>query len=62
MKSHEIYSSSVEVAKVFISHAWKYQFLDVISAIQNSFDPETIVWFDLFSNNQTIAQNLDYNW
>ena len=62
METHERFRSSVGVATVFISHAWKYQFLDVTSAIQNNFDAETVVWFDLMSNNQTIAQDLDYTW
>lgn len=62
MQTHEHFGSSVGTATVFISHAWKYQFLDVISAIQNNFDEETVVWFDLLSNNQTIAQDLDYTW
>jgi hypothetical protein len=62
MQTHARFGPSVNVATVFISHAWKYHFLDVFSAIQSNFDAETVVWFDLLSNNQTIAQDLDYTW
>jgi len=58
------YSSIVGVAEVFISHAWKYKFLDVMNAIEYHFrdTPEIIIWFDLFSNNQHQAVDLDFNW
>lgn len=51
-------------ANVFISHAWRYQFLDVISALQWHFrdQPDIIIWFDLFSNNQHQAVSLPYDW
>ncbi|KAJ3409846.1 Kinesin light chain 3 [Chytriomyces hyalinus] len=46
-------------AEWFISHAWKYKFLDVVDALQEFFiwerkmDPDSvIIWFDLFSNSQ----------
>jgi tetratricopeptide (TPR) repeat protein len=55
---------SVGKAGVFISHAWKYNFLDVVSALENHFKdtPETIIWFDLFSNNQHLAVSLPFEW
>ena len=45
---------NVGVASVFVSHAWKYEFLDVYDALKTQFpgNPEVVVWFDLFSNNQ----------
>jgi uncharacterized protein (DUF2267 family) len=53
---------------VFISHAWKYLFLDVMDAViehfqqqQISFD-DVVIWFDLFSNNQHQAVSLDFTW
>jgi hypothetical protein len=68
-------SSVVNIAQVFISHAWKYEFLDVVKAIQNYFtrpssggsplaihDTNVIIWFDLFSNNQHKAIDLDFHW
>ena len=54
----------VGVATVFVSHAWKYQFLNVVSALQLHLREESdkIVWFDLFSNNQHKASVLPYEW
>ena len=54
-------------ATVFISHAWLYKFLDVLDALQHYFlsDPDTIVWFDVFSVNQHDAEkevDLDFDW
>jgi tetratricopeptide (TPR) repeat protein len=50
-------------ATVFISHAWKYKFLDVLDAIRNHFrDEDPIIWFDLFTNNQHDAPDLDFGW
>lgn len=55
---------SVGKAEVFISHAWKYNFLDVITALQHHFvnKPDIIIWFDLFSNNQHKALNYEFDW
>ena len=46
-------------SNVFISHAWKYKFLDVVEAVRFSLtkgDPtrenDFVVWFDLFTNCQ----------
>ena len=54
----------VGTAHVFISHAWKYLFADIVSALSNHFkdEPDTFIWFDLFSNNQIVAPDLDFNW
>eukprot|EP01041_Mallomonas_annulata_P001942 gene1942-3766_t len=51
-------------AKVFISHAWKFTFLEVVQALSNQFghNSDVIIWFDLFSNNQHITSNLNYDW
>jgi hypothetical protein len=56
--------NEVNAATVFISHAWKYTFLDVIDALVNHFQstPDIIIWFDLFSNNQHKAIDLDFHW
>jgi hypothetical protein len=55
MRSYECPADG-EVATVFISHAHSYKFMDVISALKWHLrnEPETIVWFDLFSINQHI--------
>ena len=52
------------LATVFTSHAWKYLFLDVIDALLYHFqdEPGIVVWFDLFSNNQHKAVDLDFHW
>eukprot|EP01031_Cornospumella_fuschlensis_P036949 gene36949-44825_t len=53
-----------ERATVFVSHAWKYCFLDVVSALRKQFEnePDVVIWFDLFSNNQHKAVNYDFTW
>ena len=58
-------STDVAPATVFISHAWKYVFLDVVDSLKHHFRNETtsvIIWFDLFSNNQHCAPQLDFIW
>ena len=57
----------VKRANVFISHAWSCIFLEVIDALKNHFfnvanKTDIVIWFDLFSNNQLLAPNLDFNW
>jgi hypothetical protein len=54
----------VGIATVFISHAWKYKFVDVLDALQHQFrdNKDTFVWFDLFSNNQNLTKVLDFEW
>ena len=51
-------------AQVFISHAWQYVFLDVVDTLQTHFksNPDIIIWFDLFSNNQHKAIEFDFDW
>jgi tetratricopeptide (TPR) repeat protein len=60
-------SDGVGVATVFISHAWKYSFADVVNALEYHFrdTPDIYIWFDLFSNNQHAAGaagNLPFEW
>jgi len=56
--------AAVDRATVFISHAWQYDFLHVLSALEDHFkdEPDIIIWIDLFSNNQHKASNLPYEW
>lgn len=51
-------------ATVFISHAWKYTFLDVADCLLHHFadNPDIVIWFDLFSNNQHKAAALQFDW
>jgi tetratricopeptide (TPR) repeat protein len=57
-------SPEVGIATVFISHAWKYRFVDVVDALEYHFrdDPDIFIWFDLFANNQHAAGNLPFEW
>jgi tetratricopeptide (TPR) repeat protein len=56
--------NGVGIATVFISHAWKYRFVDVMNALEYHFHdtPEIFIWFDLFANNQHAAGNLPFEW
>jgi hypothetical protein len=56
--------SAIGIATVFISHSWNYRFLDVIFALEYHFrdQPDIIIWFDLFSNNQHKKVDVDFNW
>ena len=47
------------LANVFICHAWKYFFLDVVEALLNHFQENinTVIWFDLFCTNQHNTSN-----
>jgi tetratricopeptide (TPR) repeat protein len=51
-------------AKVFISHAWKYKFVDVVDAILRKFSDslDVVVWFDVFSVNQHSTGEKDFSW
>ena len=55
---------AVGVGQVFISHAWKYKFLDVVDALQFHFadTPDIIIWFDLYSNNQHGTGDRGFDW
>ncbi|KAJ3296302.1 Kinesin light chain 3 [Borealophlyctis nickersoniae] len=58
-------SSEVGRATWFISHAWKYEFLDVVDAVKHHFEsstPDVIVWFDLFSNSQHDSAEKPFTW
>ena len=63
-KENDELDGVVQTATVFISHAWKYEFLHVLSALEDHFkdEPDKIVWFDIVSNNQHKATELEYDW
>jgi hypothetical protein len=48
-----------ETPNVFISHAWQYNFLDIVDAMALHFtnEPNVGVWFDLFANDQNNLSN-----
>jgi tetratricopeptide (TPR) repeat protein len=60
---HQKYDG-VGKASLFVSHAWKFKFLDVVSALENHFKetPDVYIWFDMFSNNQHLAGDLPFEW
>ena len=49
---------------IFISHAWKYEFLAVIEALQDTFrdTPDVVLWFDIFTINQHNTVTRDFDW
>ena len=51
----------VGTAQVYISHSWEYVFVDVVDALLYHFrdNPDIIIWFDLFSNNQYDASDIE---
>ncbi|KAI8620354.1 hypothetical protein BC830DRAFT_1164628 [Chytriomyces sp. MP71] len=54
-------------AKFFISHAWSFQFLDVMDALitffkENRLAMSEIVWLDLFSNSQWNTASKPFEW
>jgi hypothetical protein len=56
--------SYVGKAIVFISHAWKYDFQDVMAVMLDYAEknPNTFFWFDLFCNNQHEAPSYPFDW
>jgi hypothetical protein len=62
--------SMVAEANWFISHAWSYQFLDVVEAVsvftEKEYDAsrqhEAVIWFDMFSNSQHSTQDRPFEW
>ncbi len=58
------YGQYVKKGNVFISHAWKFLFLDTYDTLKDYFSarPYVTLWFDLFSNNQHEAVDLDFSW
>ena len=42
---------SVGEAQVYISYAWRYQFLEVLDTLQSHFEsePNVFIWIDIFS-------------
>jgi tetratricopeptide (TPR) repeat protein len=69
--------ASVGPATVFVSHAWRYEFLNVVAALELwesrrlaaaaaagtcPPSPPTSFWFDLFSNNQHGTDDRPFTW
>ena len=56
--------TKIGAATVFISHAWKYKFIEVVDALERSFanSMDTVVWFDVFSVNQHSTGEKTFDW
>ncbi len=54
----------VGTPSAFISHAWRYCFLEVLEALTSYFasEEDVVIWFDLFCNNQHKAPSLEFEW
>ena len=53
----------VGTADWFFSHAWKFKFLDVVDAMQRSFQNEDpFIWFDVFSVSQHKSEGRSFEW
>ena len=55
----------VSTATVFVSHAWKYKFYDVVFQVMEqhaSRNPSAYFWFDLFTNDQNSVTEKDFDW
>jgi tetratricopeptide (TPR) repeat protein len=61
---HQSGHPGIGKATVFISHAWKYKFVDLADALQRKFADtlDTVVWFDVFSVNQHTTSQKDFGW
>ncbi|XRB19427.1 coatomer subunit epsilon [Pseudoscourfieldia marina] len=51
----------VQDATVFVSHAWKYTFVDVVDAL-SSLSENAFVWFDVFTVNQHASLQVPPDW
>ncbi|KAJ1639406.1 hypothetical protein T492DRAFT_1117215 [Pavlovales sp. CCMP2436] len=47
-------------ATVYVSHAWKYIFSDVVSALEQAVDKDDGIWFCAFINNQHETGSMTY--
>ena len=61
---HKMDHPSVGTPNVFISHAWKFVFLDVVTILRHHFrdEPDVTVWFDVFSCNQHVPIEVTSTW
>ena len=52
-------------ATVFVSHAWRYNFYEVVVDVMEQFateHPNAYFWFDLFTNDQNDMTSKDFAW
>jgi len=61
-------AAGIGVASIFVSHAWKYRFLDVVAALEHwqqrkcPSESPPVFWFDLFSNGQHGTSSRPFTW
>ena len=61
MLSNTTEPGEVNDATVFVSHAWKYTFVDVVDAL-SSLSENAYVWFDVFTVNQHASLQVPPDW
>ena len=60
---HADRADEVGVATVFVSHAWGYEFLAVVDALEAwESAPAAVFWFDIFSNPQHGTSEKPFEW
>ena len=50
-------------ATVFVSHAWRYSFYDIVVDVMEQYAgefPDAYFWFDLYTNNQNGMSTKDF--
>ena len=53
----------VRDATVFISHAWRFSFVEFFKALKKHFqNSDAVLWIDIFSNNQHEASDHEFEW
>ncbi len=54
----------VSTARVFLSHAWKYPFMEFVDAVERRFCgiKDLVVWFDVFSVSQHKSGQRNFAW
>ena len=55
----------VATATVFVSHAWRYPFYDIVADVMEQHaesHPDAYFWFDLFTNDQNEVASKDFEW
>jgi len=58
-------SEMIAQATIFVSHAWRHEFLDVVAALEDWDEHQSVravFWFDIFSVNQHDTIVRDFTW
>eukprot|EP00505_MAST-04D_sp_SCG-Rhode-Island_P006188 Stramenopile-MAST_4_protein_6188 len=49
-------------ATKFVSHAWKYTFRDIVTALETTMQTDDVLWFDICTVNQHQSETRDFDW